>query len=296
MQKAARDKTFNVHSPHNRPQLIVQSAEVFRVETELCSGGWLRGVEDSWTPDKTCALNPAVVVAVEGAKPGDMLAVEILEIEPDNVGYTGFNDSHTVAGLIRPMCWGLNVKTVEIRDGFIHWSDRLKIPVQPMIGVLGTAPREEALSNDKAGPHGGNMDVQEVCAGSTVYLPVEVEGALLHIGDAHAIQGDGEINGAGGIECRSEVELRATVMPRPEDFRCVRIEDEHYIMTVACERSLEESFYLACDQMLNWMRQRNGIDPREGYLLMGQVLEARSTQFVNPTRSYICKMPKRFLI
>ena len=67
-----------------------------------------------------------------------------------------------------------------------------------MIGVLGTAPELEVFSNAWPGPHGGNMDVQEVCPGATVYLPVNVPGALLHIGDVHAIQGDGEINCGGG--------------------------------------------------------------------------------------------------
>lgn len=296
MQKATRDLTYNVHSPHNRPQFTVAPGEVFRAETELCTGGWLHEPTDLWTPEKTCALNPTVVVAVEGTKPGDMLAVDILEITPDRVGYTGFiNASNPLATLVRPIDWGYNVKTVEIRDGLIHWSDSLRLPVQPMIGTLGTAPAEEVLSNAKAGPHGGNMDVQEVRVGSRVYLPVAVPGALLHIGDVHALQGDGEVNCSGGIECRAEVVLRVEVMPGPTSFECVRIEDEAYLMTVACERSVEESFYLAMDQMLHWIEQRYGTPPQEAFLLMGQVLKARNTQFVNPTRSYICKMPKQYL-
>ena len=296
MKKATRNQTYNFHSPLNPPQITVKPGEEFLAETELCTGGWLHSIHDTWTPDKSCALNPTVVIAVEGATPGDVLAVEVLDVIPAKVGYTGFNkDSNTLANKIEIRDWGLNVKTVEIRDGFVHWNEKIKLPVQPMIGTLGTAPAEEKLSNAKAGSHGGNMDVQEVCPGNTVYLPVNVPGALLHVGDVHALQGDGEINCSGGIECRSEARLRVHLVKKPKNFQCVRIENDEYIMTVACERSLEESFYLATAQLMNWIADDYGIPANEAYLLMGQVMEARNTQFVNPTRSYICKMPKKYL-
>jgi len=297
MQTAKRHTTYNVHSHYNKPQITVSPGEEFIAETELCTGGWLNSIEDIWSPEKTCALNPTVVIEVDGAAPGDMLAVDILDIIPDSIGYTGFiGTSNTLANKIGLYDWGMNLKTVSIKDGFIHWDDELKLPINPMIGTLGTAPREEVLSNARGGPHGGNMDVQEIRAGTTVYLPVEVKGALLHIGDVHALQGDGEINGAGGIECRSAVRLCTRLLKRPEDFRCVRAEDEGYIMTVACGRSMEDTFHLACGQLIKWMAQSYGFSVRHAYLLLAQAMEARCTQFVNPTYSYICKMPKRYLV
>jgi acetamidase/formamidase len=252
--------------------------------------------EDRWSPDKISALNPTVCVKIEGACPGDLLAVRILDIEVDGIGYTGFNDaSNPLAGLICRREWKLNTKTVRIKNGFIEWSDRIRIPVRPMIGTLGTAPALEVLSNARGGNHGGNMDVNEVAPGSTVYLPVFVDGALLHIGDVHAAQGDGEINCSGGIECRSKVRLSVDVVKMPERMEWVRIEDRDYIMAVACGRSLEESFYGASREILYWMADEYGFTEEEAYLLMGQVMEARSTQFVKPTRTYICKMPKKYL-
>ena len=294
MQKATRDKTYNVHSPHNKPQITVKPGEEFMAETEMCSGSWLTGSNVCWSPDKTCATNPTVVVAVEGAKPGDLLAVDILDVVPDAVGYTGWSPN-PVENRVKTGDWGINTKTVEIKDGFVHWSDSIKLPVKPMLGTLGTAPAEEVLCDTKAGAHGGNMDVQEVCPGATVYLPVAVEGALLHIGDAHAIQGDGEIGCSGGIECRSVSRLRARLIKRPESYGCVRIENDEYIMTVGSEKTLEDSFYFALSQLLAWMEEDYSIPAKEGFLLLGSVMEARSTQFVNPTWSYVCKMPKKFL-
>ena len=297
MKVLSRKKTYNDHGPNNAPQFSIKSGEIFCAETELCTGDWLNSIDDIWTPDKTNALNPTVVVAVEGAMPGDMLAVEVLKVVPDKVGYTGFNNaSNHLADKIITRDWGHNLKTVAICDEYVHWSDKVKIPIAPMIGTLGTAPVKGAIGNAYAGPHGGNMDVQEVCPGNIVYLPVEVPGALLHIGDAHALQGDGEINCSGGIECRSESTLRATIVKRPENFKCVRIENADYIMTVGCEEDVNGSFYLACEQMINWMVADYDFTMEDAYLLMGQVMEARNTQFVNPTSSYICKMPKKYLV
>lgn len=294
MKTVLRTRTYNLHSRHNEPQFAVEPGEEFIVQTELCTGDWLHRLEDTWSRDKNLGVNPAVCVAVEGARPGDMLAVHILDITPDTLGYTGF-DNLPLARSIAGHDWPLTVKTVAIKDGLIEWAPGCALPAQPMLGVLGTAPAEEALSNARGGPHGGNMDVQEVAAGATVYLPVFVPGALLHVGDAHARQGDGEINGAGGIECRATARLAVDVLPRPEGMQWPRIENEAYIMSVDCAATVEEAFHEAAGDMLRWLTMGYGLAEGEAYLLMGQVMEARCTQFVNPTRTYICKMPRAFL-
>jgi amidase len=297
MKSASRDKTYDMHSRYNEPQFIVSPGEEFLAETELCTGGWLHSAGDEWSPDKSCALNPTVCVAVDGAMPGGMLAVRILDISVESVGYTGFdNEPDSLACRITRHAWPLTVKTVEIKDGFVHWSKDLKIPARPMIGTLGTAPAEEVTGNAFGGRHGGNMDVQEVRAGSTVYLPVCVPGAILHVGDVHAVQGDGEINCAGGVECRSVVRLAVENLPKPDGMMWPRIEDDDYIMAVACCGTVEESFHCAAGELLRWLVDGYGLPESEAYLLMGQVMEARCTQFVNPTRSYICKMAKKYLM
>lgn len=296
MRIVTRARVTSFHSRLNEPQLTVLPGEVFMAETELCTGSWLSWPQDTWTPDKSCTANPTVCIAVEGAIPGDMLAVHITEIRPGPVGYTGFDMAmNPLARRITGSDWPLTTKTVEIRDGFIHWDEDLTLPTRPMIGTLGTAPAGEPVVNTAGGRHGGNMDVQEVCAGNTVYLPVFAPGALLHIGDAHAVQGDGEINCAGGVECRAEVVLRVDVLPKPAAMEWPRIENEESIMSVACCDTAEESFCAAARELLGWMSEGYGFSHREAYLLMGQVMEARCTQYVNPTRTYICSVPKRYL-
>ncbi|NLO35269.1 MAG: acetamidase [Clostridiaceae bacterium] len=296
MRRATRETTYTTHSRHNLPALTVRSGEIFQVETELCSGPWLHNLDDRYDLACTSGPNPTVVVAVAGAVPGSQLAVRILDVELDSVGYTGFlRQQNPLSRHILDHDWAATHRTLAIRDRQIIWSDTLRIPVRPMIGTLGTAPEREEILNSKGGSHGGNLDVQEVTVGSTVYLPVAVPGALLHVGDVHAIQGDGEINLAGGVECRAVVTLQVETVSRFRRMSQVRIENEAYIMSVACERSAEEAFAAAARDLIGYMTEGCGMTEQEAYLLLGQVMEARCTQFVNPTRSYVCKIPRRYL-
>jgi acetamidase/formamidase len=296
MKRALRTKFTTSHSSKNSPQITVAPGEIFEVETELCSGDWLTGIDSVYSPEKYKGPNPTVVIAVDGAVSGDSLRVHIHSIVPDTLGYTGFmNRSHTLANQIVDRDWGYNIRVVRIGDGFVHFSPSLKLPVKPMIGTLGTAPQGAAVANSHAGRHGGNMDAQEVCAGAIVTLPVEVPGALLHIGDAHAIQGDGEIAGSGGIECRSLVTMHVEIAGRPENSACVRVENKDELCAVACEGDLENCCVLATRELLHWICQDCGMDERYAYLLLGQVMVMRVPQLVNPTRTIVASVKKRFL-
>jgi len=299
MKTVKRDMVYCFHSRLNKPSLTVSPGEVFAAETELCTGPWLKSIDDRWypgRPDRSSGPNPAVVVAVEGAQPGDCLAVHVHDIVPDELGYTGFGPGSTpFPDWIRHREWGVVTKTVRIRGGHVEWTDELKLPVAPMIGTLGTAPAQEVFSNAWPGRHGGNMDVQEVCKGATVYLPVNVPGGLLHIGDVHAIQGDGEINCGGGIECRSIVTLSVEVVARPRRMQWPRIVDDTHILAVGCARPAEDAFRIAVEQLVYWMADRYGLEETEAFLLLGQVLEARATQFVDPLYTYVAKIKREYL-
>lgn len=296
MRILKRELLYTSHSRDNIPGITVDPGESFIAKTELCTGPWLGSIDDKYHPEKAKGPNPCVVADIRGTVPGDIIAVSILDIIPDKLGYTGFDSkTHLLSQKIYQNDWGMNTKTVRIEDGLILWDDKIKIPVKPMIGTLGTAPAQGSIPNSHGGAHGGNMDANEVKAGSVVYLKVNVPGALLHIGDVHAIQGDGEINGAGGIECRADVVLKVDIIQRNFDMNWIRIEDDGHIMSVACEETTDGAFHAAAGEMITWMTQEYGYEPKEAYLLMGQVMQARCTQFVNPTRTYICKMPKKFL-
>jgi len=296
MQRATRDKVYTVHSKDNAPQITVEPGETFIVETEMCSGDWLKSADDVWAPGKGFGPNPAVCIAVAGAEPGDVLAVRIDDVRPGGLGYTGFAPGQNpFPDWIRRKEWGVVTRTVRIRDGYVEWGDR-RIPIRPMIGTLGVAPAREVFTNAWPGRHGGNMDIPEVTTGATVYLPVQVEGALLHVGDMHAIQGDGEINCGGGIECRGEATLTVELVSgKPERMGWPRIANDTHLMTVGFARPAEDAFRLATEQLVYWLADAYGYNETEAFMLLGLVMEARVTQFVNPLYTYLAKVPRRWL-
>lgn len=302
MQYIDCDRVYNTISATNAPSATVCEGEVFKIHTELSSGTWLKRCGDVYDPasDQYAPYNnPAVCVCIDGAQPGEMLAVEILDIVPDDVGYTCLATFNPLLPRIMPEYADTPLKedvirTVRIEDGAIFFSDGVTLKAKPMLGLMGTPAPGIDQSNEIASCFGGNMDIQEVGAGATVYLPVQVPGALLHVGDAHAIQGDGELATAGGIECRSTVTLRVKRMKKPGSMRSVRIEDSRYFMTTSFAPSCELAFVEASQEMLDAMADL-GIPRNEAFLLLAQVMEARCTQYVNPMRSYICKVPKQLL-
>lgn len=286
------------HSAKNIPSLVVEPEEVFQVCTQLNTGDWLQSKEDIWHPSKNTGPNFTNCIRIQGAKPGDVLAIDILDIQVDEIAYTGFDYLiNTVAQRICPNKKdGIFSRVVEVRDNKIYWSRNLILDANPMIGTIGVAPKGKEIANSDSSHHGGNMDVQEIRKGTTLYLPVYVEGALLHVGDVHAIMGDGEINRAGGLECRSKVTLRCRLLPVDESFQWIRLEDAEYIMTIACLEDAEQSFYAATGELIRWMSKDFGFDEMDAYCLLGQVMEARCTAFVNKQKTYICKIKKRYLI
>lgn len=297
MQRITRDQLAVVFDHRLPPVAHVASGETFVIETEDSRGGRTR------TPETTTAAylramrergyygNPVTgPILVEGAEPGDTLAVHILAQECDTLGYMGywpflfhledfFQEPSTV------LC--------EIRDGKVIFGHGIELPVRPMIGTIGTAPAVEAILSAGMGRHGGNLDTPEICAGSTVYLPVNVAGALLAVGDCHAIQSDGEI---GSVEMRSVLTLRCEVEKRrSRAMTWPRVETPDVLVTVAVACPLEEALRLALRDMILWLEERCGLSRHEAYLLIGAAGHVRPGQAQVPLYSMRCLMPKAYL-
>ena len=299
MRIATKDHVYNCFSKEHPPALTVRDNETFLVETQLNGGSWLNSIEDLWDPSKSRGPNLCTVIAVEEALPGDTLAVDIIDIEPGKLGYTGFAGwRNPLSQLIYPNGWDVVTKTVAIRDGWIQWSDELKLPVKPMIGTIATAPMEGSQTAQYAYENGGNMDVQEITTGTTIYLPIHVDGALLHVGDCHAIMGDGEIPHGGAIECQAMLTLRVRLIKGYKAQKWIRLENKEYLMTIANNSRIKDSFCESVRELMEWMMEDYGFTPQEAYLLLGQVLEARCTMLHGddgPFSPYICKIRKEYL-
>ncbi len=294
MQRATTDVLYFETGPANAPTLRVQPGEVFEVQTQLNRGPWL---DDHPEGARLTALlrggNPTSgCIFVEGAKPGMALVVHVGQITLDPLGFTRFRGANgAMPGWLGGSGIGPQHKIVTIQDGLIRWSESRTLSVSPMLGFVGTSPEFETWGNTWAGTYGGNLDVQELTTGAAITLPVNVPGALLHVGDMHAIQGDGEICGAGGIEASGVVQLRCELVERPANFSWPRIENATHRMVTAQARPAEDAFRLALEALIGWL-EADGMERGEAYLWLGQVLEARCTQFVNPTFTYLAKIRK----
>ncbi|HET6317674.1 MAG TPA: acetamidase/formamidase family protein [Chloroflexota bacterium] len=297
MQRITRDKITVVFDHHLPPVARVRPGETFVVETEDSRSGRTRTAETT-TPEFLLAMrrqgyygNPVTgPIYVEGAEPGDTLAVHIHAQECDTLGYMGYWPFlfHLEDFFDKP-----DTTLVEIRDGYVILSDDVHIPVRPVIGTIGTTPAVEAILSGGMGRHGGNLDTQEVCAGSTIYLPVYVEGALLALGDCHAIQSDGELN---EVEMRSVVTLSCDVVKgRSPVMSWPRIETADTLVTVAVATPLEEATRLALRDMILWLEELTGLTKREAYYLVGLAGHARPGQVQVPLYSMRCLMPKTFI-
>lgn len=278
----------------------VKPGETFEVETELNIGGHLiTSLDDKLSASDVTLpfVNPATgPIRLAGAKPGDMVVVDVLNVGVHGLGYTALWPG---IGIFPDWCrkkeFGIQNRNVRVEDGIVHWSDTLKLEAKPMIGVIGVAPVAGGTLTIDNGTHGGNLDIQEVTNGNRVMFPVFHEGAYLYFGDVHALQGDAECNGMGAIEIRGHLRLKVDLMPAPKKMIWPRIETPTHICTVGCARPLDDALRIAFEEMVYWLEEGYGFSPNEAYMLLGQIAEARATQMVNPKYTYICKVAKKYL-
>jgi len=255
---------------------------------------------------------------VEGAEPGDTLVVEIVRLTPNRD--SGWTANVVAVNVVDPwhvrdlpessmIMWRIDRanRTVALMDppeGAFGGTRRviappdtlrnLVLPLMPMIGCFGVAPAGgEAISTATSAQHGGNMDYRGFTEGVTVYFPVAVPGALFHIGDGHALQGDGEIVGT-GIETSFEMEVVLRVI-KGKRITWPRGENADYIFTVGNARPLDQALQHATSEMLRWLGEDYGLDARAASILMGQTVEYDLGNVYDPAYTMVCKMPKRWL-
>ena len=242
------DKSVYTFSRNNPPFCTAQPGEVLLFKTLDCFGGQFTSEEQLMDDLDLTKANPAAgPVYIEGAEPGDVLAVDILDVKVNDVG---FACSMGEAGPLYDIC-ELRTRMMPIVDGCVQFND-LKWPIDPMIGVIGTAPSGEDVATGHAGDHGGNMDSRKIVKGSRVYFPVRVPGALLQMGDIHATMGDGEICGT-GVEIGGEITVRTTLIKNFElNWPVTETADSWYIN--AKGKDYDESLIIACKELCRLMR------------------------------------------
>jgi len=284
------------------PIATVRPGEVLDIYTEDAFESRVQSEQD--LPTKVLNfpfLNPQTgPIFVEGAEKGDTLVVKILEIEPtrDFVAsafipyFGGLTATSTTALLHDPL--PERVFIYPIADGEIELSRGIRIPYEPFMGTIATAPEIEAVSTLVPGPFGGNMDVADVCPGNTVYLPVWVEGAYFFTGDAHAAQGDGELC---GVACEMTARVRLQLgLEKGKTIAWPRIESETELMTVGSARPMEDAARVAWTELIGWLVADYGFDRWDAYQLLTQAGRMRVGNMVDPQYSLVAKIAKSYVL
>lgn len=242
---------------------------------------------------------------IESAEPGDTIAVRFDRLWPNRtkgrtstIIATNVVDPHYVNQMPKEHIeaeWELDLKEgtatlikPETKLG------RLKLTLDPMLGCFGVAPpRGQSISAGTSSTHGGNMDYKGFVSGVTVYFPVFVPGALLFMGDGHAVQGDGEIVGT-GIEISFDVQFTVQLL-KGKRINWPRAENAEYIMTVGNARPLDQALQHATTEMIRCLQSDFGLDERAAHILMGQCVEYDVGNVFDPAYTMVCKIKKRFL-
>jgi amidase len=278
-------------SREREARLRIEPGESVVVETEDALSGQIRRDSDRRDRIRMPYSNPLTgPIAVEGALPGDVLAVRIEAIRPTIGQCATKTDPGPLAEWLGGDCpHGTHV--CPIVDGLIHWSDSVAIPYAPMLGCLGTAPACGSPTTLPAGPHGGNMDIVETCPGNTVFLPVSCPEGLLYLGDAHAAMGHGELS-ATGLEMPAESTITVDLI-RGRPLAWPRIESPSEIMAVVSGCPMERSFARAFAELILWMEAEHGWDRWRAYDLLTHV--GRASVGYYGIGTVAAKVEKRYL-
>jgi amidase len=245
---------------------------------------------------------------VEGAEPGDTLVVRFDRLWPNRE--RGFSGPLVAPNTVDPELaarlpygggpdrdfWLLDLDrgTARLEDPPAGLESLPPLPLEPMLGCFGVAPPlGQAISCATSGTHGGNMDYRGFREGVRVELPVFVEGALLHVGDGHALQGDGEIVGT-GIEVSFDVELTVEVR-KGRTIGWPRAENDQFVLAVGNARPLDQALQHATTELLRLLEQDYGLDYRASSVLLGQCVRYEVGNVFDPAYTVVAKVEKRLL-
>jgi acetamidase/formamidase len=291
------------------PVASVRPGTFLSTWTMDCFGGRVRSTSD--LASEVCdprLLNPqSGPFYVEGAQPGDTLAVHFVSIQPreawgvsSTVPFFGsLTSTPTTAMLHGALLERTWIYEIDRTDSVVRYMAAdtpftAALPLDPMHGTVGVAPAlGEVRSSLAPGDWGGNMDTPEMRAGVTCYLGVSVEGALFSLGDGHARQGEGETCGV-AVECAMDTTVLLDVV-HGHATAWPRLESDDFIMTTGSARPLEDAFRIAHQQMVLWVADLTGQSAIDSYQLVSQAALTPIANVVDTNYTVVCKISKAFL-
>ncbi len=286
-----RENVVYAMSPANAPVARIANGDTVLFETQDCFSGQLVRPEDRMGTLDWSRINPAAgPVYVEGAEKGDTLKVEILRIDLASQAAMVESPGSGITGLAAAE---ENTRILPIEGNQLRFNDALALPIAPMIGVIGTAPEAESVDTGTPAAHGGNMDCKRIGPGATLYLPVNVPGALLAMGDLHAVMGDGEVCVC-GAEIAGEVTVRVRVVkgqPLPLPF----LVTEEHAMAIYSAPGLDAAAEGATLRMRSFLAEQAGLPAHEAGMLLSLMGDLRICQAVDPNKTCRMELPLTLL-
>jgi amidase len=297
--------TFGGREPVRR----VRPGTILELFTEDCFGGRVRTVDD--LPSQVCEfpfLNPVTgPVHIEGAEPGDTLAVHFVDIVPARdwavsstfPHFGALTATHTTAMLHPPLEERVWRYDVDVDAGIVRYHARrgdfsVELPLDPMHGTAGVAPAaSESRMTIVPDVHGGNMDTPELRAGITAYFGVNVPGALFAVGDGHCRQGEGEVCGTAVEAAMNTVVIVDVIkgVPTPTP----RFESDAALMSAGSARPLEDAYRMSQHDLVTWAAGLVGLDELDAYQLISQAGEAPVGNVCDANYTMLAKVDKRYL-
>lgn len=287
MKEIGSQHTICEMSLNNPPVARVQPGEQIKIRTVDCFYGRLCCEEDTLGALPWDTINPCTgPIFVDGAVPGDILKIEIDDIALDRIGVTIQDNGDLLKyGIERPD----KSMYLNVANGKILIGEHLSYPVSPMIGTIGTAPKEGNILTTLPGLHGGNMDCTQIKPGSIVYLPVFHDGGLLALGDVHASMGDGETVGC-GVEIASTVTLRVSIV-RGEQLPLPLVKCDDKLITIASATTLDEAVVQATKNMIDYLVSFQHHTLEYAWNVLAIAGHVCICQFANKLKTARCELP-----
>jgi acetamidase/formamidase len=303
------------------PVLRVQSGQTIRIDTVSHQG--INTPQDPVSYFAAAGISPAQVlqdaqeifskvkraagagphvitgpVHIEGAQPGDMLEVRVLDVEV-RVPY-GVNSTGPRSGVLPDLLAQPALKTIklDLERRVALFSDDIEVPLAPFMGIVAVAPPPalKRVSTKPPGAFGGNIDFRHLTAGATLYLPIFNRGALFYTGDGHAMQGDGEVDGT-AIEISLTPTLQLIVhQGAGKNMKWPRAEDAAHYYAMGMDADLGAALKNAVEETVAFLRQRAGLSAQDAYALASLSVDFRVGEAVNDVKMVYGMIPKTIFV
>ncbi len=297
--------------PFKKPIVTIHSGDIVEVETPLAGSEEMENMGmpqslirpqmrelEAQVHDRSATYGNILVgpIAIDGAEPHDVLEVRILEIRvADNYAVNVFHPGGGTLPDDFPYAAARAIP-LDLKRNVALFAPGIEIPLQPFFGTMGVAPSRQVgrIGDGPPGYYAGNLDNKHLVAGTTLYIPAQCKQALFSVGDGHAGQGDGEVDGT-AIEAALWGKLQFRVR-KDMKLKWPRAESPDYYITMGFDPDLDKAAQMAVREMVNHLVTEHHLSADEAYMLCSMAVDLRVTELVDGTKEISAFLPKKIFV